>query len=163
MSDDNNENKKEGNWLQSTANFFIIIESTLNIARYISQIYYAYQTYKDVENNNVDREYNNNNNNDNNDSGDFSGDFRGDYRGDYRGERPLRSPSFPLNPPEDVETDVESETCKICFTNKIRTVNLPCGHLVFCFGCSRDFVTNNVNHVCPICRERITQIKIVYN
>ena len=79
-----------------------------------------------------------------------------------REEQP-RSPAFPLNPPEDIEAEVENDTCKICLTNKIRTVNLPCGHLVFCFQCCREFVSNNVQHNCPICREHITRIQMVYN
>jgi len=74
---------------------------------------------------------------------------------------PKKTPSFPLNPPVDYEGLNENETCKICLINKIRTINLECGHLVFCFKCSKDFILKNMQHKCPLCREYITKIKML--
>ena len=148
-NDDDDNNGRKGSWLQSTANFFIIVESVFNIATYLSQIYYAYHDRKQetappeiyIHEPNVPHQQ---------------------PTAPPR-EGPPRSPSYPSNPPDDEETDDDENACKICFTNRIRTVNLPCGHLVFCFQCTREFVANNIQHVCPICRERITQIKMIFN
>ena len=82
-----------------------------------------------------------------------------EYINEYR--KPRKSPSFPINPPFDEESSNENETCKICLTNKIKTINLNCRHLVFCFECSKDFVLKNIQHKCPICRELITKIKML--
>lgn len=144
MEDENNKNNdgKKGGWLQSAANFFVIIEAVINIVSHLTHIY---RNYNDIAKENVPTVIENNNNlgedNPNN----------------------MRSPAYPLNPPDDIETDNDNEACKVCMTNKIRTINLPCGHLVFCFACCTNFITTNYVHNCPICRERIKEIKIVYN
>ena len=167
-NDENESNdKKKSGWLQSTANFFVILESALNIARYVSDIYYLYQNYKE------DNEYRNananaananaSNTNANAANAAEEDQFANENANAYANQQPPRSPSFPLNPPPDVEAENDKETCTICLTNKIRTVNLPCGHLVFCFQCSREFISSNMEHDCPICRKRIEQIRIVYN
>lgn len=142
---ENNDNKKDDNkkqgWLQSAANLFIIVEAVINIVSHLTQIYKNYSDITKEENIIGEEQNRDNEDNPNN----------------------MRSPAYPLNPPEDVETDNENECCKVCMTNKIRTINLPCGHLVFCFGCCRNFISNNYVHNCPMCRERIKEIKIVYN
>jgi Zinc finger, C3HC4 type (RING finger) len=74
---------------------------------------------------------------------------------------PHKTPSFPLNPPADYESLNENETCKICLINKLRTINLKCGHSVFCFECSKRFILNNIQHKCPLCREDIIKIKML--
>ena len=148
-NDDDNNKKEKGSWLQSAANIFVIIDAVVNIVSHLSQMYNWYQEYN-KKTPIIDGRENNENYNDN-------------YNYNDENNEQMRSPIFPLNPPDDVETDIESESCKICMDNKIQTINLPCGHMVFCFGCSRDFVSNNYEHNCPICRTRITEIKIVYN
>lgn len=40
--------------------------------------------------------------------------------------------------------------CKICYTNSIELVFLPCGHSVSCLSCAQRLFN------CPCCRERIT-------
>jgi len=42
--------------------------------------------------------------------------------------------------------------CKICFTNKISTVFLPCFHAAVCISCANRL---EATKVCPICRNRI--------
>ena len=145
-NDDNRKKEEKGGWLQNTANWFVIIEAVINIVSHLTRIYSDYneitKVNSPVENDNT----NNNNNAHNNDN-----------------QNNMRSPAYPLNPPNDIETDNESEACKICFTNKIQTINLPCGHLVFCFACCNHFIANNYIHNCPICRQLIKEIKITYN
>jgi len=58
---------------------------------------------------------------------------------------------------EKGEKEVNSETqednfCKICFTNVINTVLLPCAHVAICFECTATLKD------CPICREKITKV-----
>jgi hypothetical protein len=142
-SGDGHEEKKSS-WLQSTANFFVIVEAVMRIVSHLAQMYYSYTDITKEANNEV---------------GDDNVNIR--YPEDI-GENNNRSPSYPLNPPDDIETDVENDACKVCMTNKIRTINLSCGHLVFCFQCCRDFISTNYVHNCPICRERIKEIKMIY-
>lgn len=42
--------------------------------------------------------------------------------------------------------------CIICFTSKIDSVFLNCGHKVCCNKCAKEFES------CPICREKLAQI-----
>jgi hypothetical protein len=142
--DDNHEKKKDEGvgWLQSTANMFVIIEAVINIVSHLTTMY---RHYCDI-------------------TKEVSPGEAPPYREvDENHQQQPRTPSYPLNPPEDVQTDNESEQCKICITNKCRTINLPCGHMVFCFGCCKHFIENNYEHACPMCRARIKEIKIYYN
>lgn len=152
----NDENKKEeGGYLYKIANFFVIAESLVKIVYNVSRLYFEYQTHK----NRVEDD--NNSSAQNSHSQSYAADRGSNERSDNQ------SPPYPLNPPEDTklpeEGDDEKDACKVCLTNKIRTVNLPCGHLVFCFACTRNFITNNFQHNCPICRVKITEIKMIYN
>ena len=141
-NDDNRKNEEKAGWLQSTANWFVIIEAVINIVSHLTRMYSHYNEI--TKENNIPSDSNNNN-------------------PQQENENNMRSPAYPLNPPNDVETDIESEACKVCLTNKIQTINLPCGHLVFCFSCCNNFIATNYVHDCPICRQRIKEIKIVYN
>ena len=47
------------------------------------------------------------------------------------------------------QTSDDSKLCKICLSEEIKVVFLPCGHLVCCEQCA-----NRVSH-CPICRKYI--------
>lgn len=166
--DDNNDNKKEGSYLQKIANFFIIAESLVKIVYNVSQLYFAYQSHKNDRELGDDVNRGNGGNERNERNGGNEGNGGNEENGGNGRERNNnQSPSYPLNPPNDTElteNDVENrDACKVCLTNKIRTVNLPCGHLVFCFSCTRNFITNNFQHNCPICRVKITEIKMIYN
>lgn len=41
------------------------------------------------------------------------------------------------------------DTCKICLTNQVTVLFIPCGHLISCLPCSPSF------NKCPLCREKI--------
>lgn len=53
----------------------------------------------------------------------------------------------------------EELTCKICYTNEINVVLLPCGHASSCSECSINIETKGTKRIpnerskCPICRE----------
>lgn len=151
----NDENKKEeGGYLYRIANFFVIAESLVKIVYNVSKLYFEYQSHKSR----IEEDETSN----------FSHPASPPQTSERVAERnDNQSPSYPLNPPNDTElteNDIEDrDACKVCLTNKIRTVNLPCGHLVFCFSCTRNFITNNFQHNCPICRVKITEIKMIYN
>ena len=167
MDDENNEKKNKGSWIQSTANFFVIIEAVINIVSHLTHMYHVYQEHNkhDLGNENMDAGVGVEGIgvNDGVEGGEVGGvDLRVGVQRNNIPEQG-RSPAFPLNPPEDIETEIENDACKICMTNKIRTINLPCGHMVFCFACCRNFVSNNFQHDCPMCRAKISEIKIVYN
>lgn len=51
----------------------------------------------------------------------------------------------------------EQESCKICFTNDIDTILLPCGHNCCCSNCSL-----LINKKCPICRKQVDNFFKIY-
>jgi hypothetical protein len=55
----------------------------------------------------------------------------------------------------------EDDNCKVCFEKKAITVNLPCGHVVYCLACTHRCVTAD-KHECPVCRANITEVKRIY-
>lgn len=52
---------------------------------------------------------------------------------------------------------LEMESCKICFTNELNCILLPCGHKCCCVECSI-----NINNKCPMCRNSVTQIQKIF-
>jgi hypothetical protein len=69
----------------------------------------------------------------------------------------------PADAIHDTEHDVirdgtESKPCVVCLTNTKRCINLPCGHVTTCIGCTQ---TNTVM-VCFICRRNLTEIKRMF-
>lgn len=55
------------------------------------------------------------------------------------------------------------DTCKICFTEPINAVILPCGHFAICIDCGRNLLRRNPTGAkCPICRNSLTNITQVY-
>lgn len=59
---------------------------------------------------------------------------------------------------KDEVTQVDSETCTICMTNKKRLA-LECGHVLFCFVCADKYVASKgvYGATCPLCAKRITK------
>ena len=155
MSENNDKDNKE--WLQTATNWAFIIESVFNIISHVSHIYHIYS--EETKDSNTPNQIPNQI--PNSEAVGAVGAVGAVVNG-QDGDILDMTPSFPLNPPEDVETEQESETCKICLTNKIRTVNFPCGHPVFCFRCSGEFIENNYQHKCPICRQDISEIRMIY-
>lgn len=45
----------------------------------------------------------------------------------------------------------DEKRCKVCLTNNIETVIIPCGHRCLCHSCSAGFASGD----CPICRTKI--------
>ena len=57
----------------------------------------------------------------------------------------------------------DKDTCKICFTEKINAVILPCGHFALCIDCAKNLLRRNPrNTKCPICRNAVTNITQIY-
>ena len=55
------------------------------------------------------------------------------------------------------------DTCKICFTEPINAVILPCGHFAICIDCGKNLLRRNPTGAkCPICRNSLTSITQVY-
>eukprot|EP01103_Thecamoeba_quadrilineata_P007505 TRINITY_DN17372_c0_g1_i1.p1 TRINITY_DN17372_c0_g1~~TRINITY_DN17372_c0_g1_i1.p1 ORF type:complete len:292 (-),score=34.54 TRINITY_DN17372_c0_g1_i1:91-966(-) len=50
----------------------------------------------------------------------------------------------------------EDDLCKICYDNRINCVILECGHVSVCITCGR------LLKECPICRQRINRLVIIY-
>lgn len=51
----------------------------------------------------------------------------------------------------------EQESCKICFSNELNCILLPCNHRCCCIDCSK-----NINNKCPVCRKDIVSIQKIY-
>lgn len=51
----------------------------------------------------------------------------------------------------------DQESCKICFTNDIDVILLPCGHSCCCSNCSQF-----INKKCPICRKQVDNLYKIY-
>jgi hypothetical protein len=51
---------------------------------------------------------------------------------------------------EDTPTTEQDDRCVICLDNKIRTVLVPCGHAIMCFGCANEWIKVGTKE-CPIC------------
>ena len=52
---------------------------------------------------------------------------------------------------------VREEHCKICYTNRVKTVFCPCGHSVCCISCSKRITA------CPICRKDVAHKQTIFN
>ena len=50
----------------------------------------------------------------------------------------------------------DADMCKICFAERIDAVILPCGHFAICRVCGAKL------DECPICRQDIQRIQVVY-
>ena len=85
-------------------------------------------------------------------------DSRQSYRADsvpcYTNWRNVEGDDELLDPDENETREEinESLQCKICFTNKINTVFLPCFHAAVCISCANRL---QETRVCPICRNPI--------
>lgn len=55
---------------------------------------------------------------------------------------------------KDGESYAENITCKICLTNKVNIVYIPCGHC-FCSDCNH----KKSNSICALCRKPINSVQ----
>merc|ERR1712096_151489 len=62
---------------------------------------------------------------------------------------------------EDAKYQVKLE-CKICFDSPVNTVFLPCGHACCCQDCSVRLKFATWDSKCPICRNKIQNISMLY-
>jgi len=62
---------------------------------------------------------------------------------------------------EDAKYQVKLE-CKICFDSTVNTVLLPCGHACCCQDCSVRLKFATWDSKCPICRNKIQSISMLY-
>jgi hypothetical protein len=47
-----------------------------------------------------------------------------------------------------------------CFENPTSAVCLPCGHLVSCIECAKEWQSKN--RTCPVCRQKVTKVVLTY-
>jgi hypothetical protein len=62
--------------------------------------------------------------------------------------------------PEEIQDEADYKdnvTCKICLSNKINIVCIPCGHC-FCSACN----TQSRNNLCALCRKPITKAQALF-
>lgn len=65
----------------------------------------------------------------------------------------------PPKEPEELTVNLE---CKICMTQLVDTVVLPCGHAVMCRWCARQHMSSNKTTAkCPVCRVNI-KVKVLH-
>lgn len=72
-------------------------------------------------------------------------------------KEPIALTTFPAAYNENSVIEEDDDLCILCEERKIRTVIVPCGHLVSCITCARQ-LTNN----CPICKKKFLQIMRTY-
>lgn len=61
-----------------------------------------------------------------------------------------RDPQIQTEEVKEDESYVDNVTCKICYTNKVNMVYIPCGHC-FCSDCDK----KKTNSLCPLCRKPV--------
>lgn len=58
---------------------------------------------------------------------------------------------FRIDSEKDTDNNRADNTkCKICYTDEVGVVFLPCGHLVACVRCALSLTT------CAVCRQEVT-------
>ena len=71
-----------------------------------------------------------------------------------------------INNLEDKLKDKEhmiSMSCRICYTNKIDIIVIPCNHLIMCKTCLDTlFNIETPNFQCPLCQTNIDDFKVAY-
>ena len=73
--------------------------------------------------------------------------------------------TIPLPVGDDIVADddtSELDQCQICMENVKNTVNVPCGHSLFCIKCANDHVNVQNKEECLICNTKLNQIMNVY-
>ena len=60
------------------------------------------------------------------------------------------------------EFDSQTQNCIICANFKKTCVMYPCGHLLLCNYCTKEFKDRQIQH-CPVCNKFIRDIMFVYN
>lgn len=68
---------------------------------------------------------------------------------------------FKFDPSQDDTALPDESACKICLTNRVRVVCLPCGHACMCMTCGES-VSRTRPFVCIICKQTIEQCVRVF-
>ena len=69
-------------------------------------------------------------------------------------------PGVPIKTPADFKPlDVHLDKCKICYSNEMDCVLMPCKCFLFCFVCGSELKIK----VCPLCRQPFDECVKVYN
>jgi hypothetical protein len=64
---------------------------------------------------------------------------------------------------DDQPTGTEVATdCKICYSNVVSTINLPCGHVVCCFACAKTQQKSTQQVKCAMCKKVVHKIQPLY-
>lgn len=58
---------------------------------------------------------------------------------------------------DDKEINGGAPPCKVCYTNDVAVLFMPCKHIVCCMSCSQA-----VNSICPMCRKPFSEIIRVF-
>jgi hypothetical protein len=135
-NEENEENKRD--WVSTLSNAIIIVEYTARLISHISNVYY--NIWKN-----------------NRKSPSLTCDVYGSRNGGVILPENLNQLLV-----QDKEAENEKCACKICLTNEIKTINLNCGHLVFCFECTKRCAENG-DSKCPICRQELIEIKQIFD
>ena len=73
----------------------------------------------------------------------------------------LETRSAPTLVGKDEETDLETQSCIICMTNKKVVALVPCGHTCYCISCSKSSGGKRLSNTCPICRAQVVTAIVV--
>ena len=63
----------------------------------------------------------------------------------------------------DNTTEDATKSCRICYANIIKTVCVPCGHIIMCNNCARTLIEKNgLDTKCPACTQDVEGIYNVF-
>ena len=91
---------------------------------------------------------------------DIFSNFFGNNNQFFQNHEPKSDSKIILPEGEDIiatEDAKDEDICKICYTNVVNTINLPCCHIVFCIKCAN--IYGHTKKICPICKEDMNAIK----
>jgi hypothetical protein len=70
--------------------------------------------------------------------------------------------AIPEGPDEEIDSS-SPDACIVCYSNRVNTCIIECGHACLCVSCSRSLYENQGDRwVCPQCREPISRILRMY-
>uniref|UniRef100_A0AC35U7W4 NHR domain-containing protein n=1 Tax=Rhabditophanes sp. KR3021 TaxID=114890 RepID=A0AC35U7W4_9BILA len=77
---------------------------------------------------------------------------------------PKKSSSSSSIPKHSLIDDYDPENCSICIDAEPATVCYPCGHLIMCISCAKEYfrIYPPGSRICPLCREEVSDIIKVF-
>jgi len=70
----------------------------------------------------------------------------------------LTETEIPKVKEQETAADGAPDLCLICMAKQIKTVNIPCGHRVYCLTCVHLQKAQSKKVVCPTCRKELAQV-----